>query len=491
MLVPVLLQLALIIFLAGLTILLWNLHNVVAAVETAFVGTLFLFLITVTILPAYRWDCCYRSPQALMVYTIVSTLRNRLTSALQRCIKLCSAHTSSKFLPARLWWSTLQKCCGMLSRTQTYRTWQAQERIDLRAQSEALNIETAVTAYTKTLDPASLDRMRIVLSGEPGRPLVRCLQALNIGANDGTVAPAALLKRNARGILSRLVLYALRQMLTVERKAREKGTKSGVEWENLLQMLLTVHTETLADGSIPRDELTLKTAFRVLMEATSTANQYSALRYLEAAVNIEAPTTCSYSTVWHVLSAAEQWIEKQQSLPDEPWISALPQINMYTFYIVVHCMLCVMQGKTTVPAPEETHFHNLCERAKAALCSLPKFLPVGSALVDHQTGHALCDQLSFGLQLLLAPLTLLSASMDAPDPQFRNAYKLVGAPSVIETEVVTALEQAWETARIVLELPSRPDVEESKAGLGITTRLTALRTDVGSLFMSFGLVLSG
>ncbi|KAI0716573.1 hypothetical protein C8Q76DRAFT_572271, partial [Earliella scabrosa] len=64
---PIFLQLALILFLGGMTILLWTLHNTVAAVTTFLVVALFAFLIIVTIMPAFSWDCCYRSPQTVAV----------------------------------------------------------------------------------------------------------------------------------------------------------------------------------------------------------------------------------------------------------------------------------------------------------------------------------------------------------------------------------------------------------------------------------------
>ena len=62
-LVPsVLLQVALFLFLSGLLVLLWTMHETVAAVITALVGALFVSVVFVTILPIFKSDCCYRSP---------------------------------------------------------------------------------------------------------------------------------------------------------------------------------------------------------------------------------------------------------------------------------------------------------------------------------------------------------------------------------------------------------------------------------------------
>ncbi|KAI0716819.1 hypothetical protein C8Q76DRAFT_673163, partial [Earliella scabrosa] len=61
---PILLQIALFLFLIGLVVLLWGLHDTVATVTSSLVGILFAFWILVTVMPVVRWDCCYRSPQA-------------------------------------------------------------------------------------------------------------------------------------------------------------------------------------------------------------------------------------------------------------------------------------------------------------------------------------------------------------------------------------------------------------------------------------------
>ncbi|TBU59460.1 hypothetical protein BD310DRAFT_791839, partial [Dichomitus squalens] len=74
----ILLQIALVLFLSGLIILLWTLDTTVAVVGTILVSALSLFMVIVTVLPAFQWDCCYRSPQALLVYVVVRFTRNVL-----------------------------------------------------------------------------------------------------------------------------------------------------------------------------------------------------------------------------------------------------------------------------------------------------------------------------------------------------------------------------------------------------------------------------
>lgn len=61
--IPILLQLALALFLAGLLILLWTLHYTVAAVASTLVGLLAVFTLVTTLLPLFDHRCSYLTPQ--------------------------------------------------------------------------------------------------------------------------------------------------------------------------------------------------------------------------------------------------------------------------------------------------------------------------------------------------------------------------------------------------------------------------------------------
>ncbi|KAI0359388.1 hypothetical protein OH77DRAFT_1022905 [Trametes cingulata] len=64
--IPVLLQLALAFFLAGMLVLVWTLDHTVAVVTTSFVSLLALFTLGSMLLPAFKQSCAYLSPQALL-----------------------------------------------------------------------------------------------------------------------------------------------------------------------------------------------------------------------------------------------------------------------------------------------------------------------------------------------------------------------------------------------------------------------------------------
>ncbi|KAI0642310.1 hypothetical protein C8Q79DRAFT_929293 [Trametes meyenii] len=78
-LLPVLLQIALALFFAGLLDLLWSLNTSVAGVITVIVTLSLSFLVITTVMPTFRGDCPYKSPQALGVYLLVQGMTRILS----------------------------------------------------------------------------------------------------------------------------------------------------------------------------------------------------------------------------------------------------------------------------------------------------------------------------------------------------------------------------------------------------------------------------
>ncbi|TFK86470.1 hypothetical protein K466DRAFT_600303 [Polyporus arcularius HHB13444] len=78
-LLPILLQVAMALFFAGLLDLLWTLNHAVAGVITVLVSISLSFLVITTIMPTMRGDCPYKSPQAMGVFLLVQAL-TRLAS---------------------------------------------------------------------------------------------------------------------------------------------------------------------------------------------------------------------------------------------------------------------------------------------------------------------------------------------------------------------------------------------------------------------------
>lgn len=107
-----------------------------------------------------------------------------------------------------------------------------------------------------------------------------------------TSVRAELLKRDAPDSLARVVLHALRQMLSVDRHKR------GSSWEADVQALLRFHNfANSPDDHLPHDDMMLKTSFLIAVEAGQVDNVYAALCYLAAAVHIDSAAPCNYPTV--------------------------------------------------------------------------------------------------------------------------------------------------------------------------------------------------
>ncbi|KAI9068127.1 hypothetical protein FKP32DRAFT_192720 [Trametes sanguinea] len=506
LLVPLLLQIALLIFLAGLLIILHNLDAIVASVTTAFAATLFAFLIVVTLLPAFHPGCCYRSPQARILAFAARPLRNLVQSCARGCARRLAILLSGEAVRAQQARDAdsdvkihlldrvlllLQKPFVALSRAPRCLPWQVHDQVQLREQSDKLNVKTAVMAWHTTLDPAQLEHMRVALCGEAGAPLVKCLRHLGIKMVGDIELPPALRKRNVRGYLGPLVLSAIRQMFTL--------TDRGPQWESFLQKLLNVYTyaeiTARSPGSLSLpDERTLRTACDVLMEVSSIENLYAALSYLSTVVDIDRDGVCDYERLHQVFTVTEQWVKTLQDQvvrlplsdashqstnhgprqPEEKRTGRLqqarmvPQATLIAFRIVTHCILRITQGTITLADIERQRFQ---QRARVVLAALPDFLPSADALLKGPNENKpLCYELAFGLQMLVPLLTRLSL----PTDYLPNSSSI---PEMLPTEVVDALVSVWRTAQAVLERPPPSTVrnivnalEESPVGSMLPTR---------------------
>ncbi|KAI0712033.1 hypothetical protein C8Q76DRAFT_475776 [Earliella scabrosa] len=120
---PILLQLALVLFLAGLITLLWSLHPVVAGIASLMVGILLAFTSATSILPAFKPDCFYQSPQALGIFLILQAIRRAVTFS---------------------------------KKANYFRNWHLREKEEVRARRADLDRGLAAKTYRITLDETVL-----------------------------------------------------------------------------------------------------------------------------------------------------------------------------------------------------------------------------------------------------------------------------------------------------------------------------------------------
>ncbi|KAI0739699.1 hypothetical protein C8Q80DRAFT_198677 [Daedaleopsis nitida] len=75
MLLPILLQGALVLFLVGLILFLLTIDNNVAIMAIVLVALLISFIFVTTVLPTFMPDCSYQSPQAWAIFVVIQTLK--------------------------------------------------------------------------------------------------------------------------------------------------------------------------------------------------------------------------------------------------------------------------------------------------------------------------------------------------------------------------------------------------------------------------------
>ncbi|TBU31809.1 hypothetical protein BD311DRAFT_775780 [Dichomitus squalens] len=126
---PIIPQVSLLLFLAGLLILLWTLHIVIAGLATGLIGVLVLFTVATTILPAFKADCFYQSQLALGVFLSLQALRE--------------VFRKPRFGP------------------NVFRNWHAREKSEIQTKRSDLDRRLATTAYAISLDDHILNEVVI------------------------------------------------------------------------------------------------------------------------------------------------------------------------------------------------------------------------------------------------------------------------------------------------------------------------------------------
>lgn len=200
--IPLLLQLALACFLAGLLILLWTLHPTVAAIASALVGLLAVFTVVTAILPLFFHRCSYLLPQIRRLdsalwrpkrflhqwigTTPISVLCGVVSEVLDAAR---TSHSTLSSLDPRLhhlfvrlikqatFWTTgsvfgFLECVTRAPRSWGGRkqTWQGRERSDIRGDPKSdnltnWNIRVLLEAYSTTLRSDVLVSAAICLTG--------------------------------------------------------------------------------------------------------------------------------------------------------------------------------------------------------------------------------------------------------------------------------------------------------------------------------------
>ncbi len=170
---PVLLQLAAILFFAGLLVLLWTLHPAVAIVASVLVGTLFLFIIVTVILPAFVPDCTYRSPQALGIFLMVQAAGRLLRPGLNLVAQLFDGRGD--------WLATIHEALlGVVcSDWGSFRGWAGRERVETAFAENTLDENILKVADAVLLDNRFLEEcVRPCVKTLPSWGAIQCYRKI-------------------------------------------------------------------------------------------------------------------------------------------------------------------------------------------------------------------------------------------------------------------------------------------------------------------------
>lgn len=185
--ISILLLASVIIFLAGLLVLLWTLNPVVAAVSTSLAAILLAVLVFTTIMPTFSSGCSYLSPQSeimivagaamihscrLLVFSLKTLLRS--TGPLASMRWLWYKHRVSD--KVYLW---CLRVLGSSRRTWAWPNWHVTEQLNVAKTSDSLKTHLAVKAYATTLDDGYLENTMTrciadVAAAEPDPQVLHC-----------------------------------------------------------------------------------------------------------------------------------------------------------------------------------------------------------------------------------------------------------------------------------------------------------------------------
>ena len=180
MLVPILLQGALVLFLIGLIEFLLALNSQVSAVAIALISVLLAFILFTTLLPTFKPDCSYQSPQARGVFVVFQALktpaRSLAASISAYASQLAVPHADGPLrrLRTRLAHKVVRRLKKFANKPNTY-SWKARERILIGDKDAMLDRHMLVGADATFLDDGFLRNVvRPCLSEMPPAEAVLC-----------------------------------------------------------------------------------------------------------------------------------------------------------------------------------------------------------------------------------------------------------------------------------------------------------------------------
>ncbi|KAI0659375.1 hypothetical protein C8Q70DRAFT_1045226 [Cubamyces menziesii] len=290
---PMLLQLALVLFFIGLLDLLWSLHPVVAAIVTVIVALTGLFALVACVFPPLFPDCPYKSPQSWLLCILVQSVKGAVAALASRYYYWQLQHSGNEADPlaSKLDLSTIvhnklasafRAWLHRASMSRPYTSWKEREKLSAHGASAKLDNAILAGADATFMDDAFLHAVvRPCINDIEPHAALRCLDRILIRRAPRVIyglpywdIPLSDAGDKATVTLLHLLLDLLHRL--------NSDLDDDVEDEPRVHLLTTMHRLVRAipgqPSALPRDPSTralLRRTFDVLSEVVNHEHERS------------------------------------------------------------------------------------------------------------------------------------------------------------------------------------------------------------------------
>ncbi|TFK86562.1 hypothetical protein K466DRAFT_587126 [Polyporus arcularius HHB13444] len=340
MILPILLQLASVLFLAGLVVLLWTLHTTVAAITSSLAAILFTSFLTVTVLPVLKSDCSYRSPASFAIYAVLRYTRNEGLRMVRDICKVIYRWSMQWEVLINIYRAQFDRL-GIFAHEayDNMPTWRGRDQNEIYLHHGDLSRAIVTTAYCTTTDTKFLSSMPVIFSDLPPDQVPRVFGDIYSFMETEWGhwhLPDRLLCIDTI-TLPLCATYGIRHMLA----RSDKGTD---RWRNDVQVIFRHYfvgkqsTEKLA-------ELACKTLCHYAVEDRVVfGGAYTTLKKMYR----KQGARHSYDTLAHAQAMYE--VEMAAWDPSRGWKSF--RNTMQAVYVLLHCIRAAVSGQSQLTSSQ-------------------------------------------------------------------------------------------------------------------------------------------
>ncbi|KAI0718785.1 hypothetical protein C8T65DRAFT_638113 [Cerioporus squamosus] len=429
---PILLQLASVLFLAGLLVLLWTLHSTVAAITSLLVAIFFTFFLSVTIIPVFKSDCPYRSPASSAIYAVLRYTRNTVLRMIRRFCQVIYKWCTRGTAWIHVGRAQIERLGNFAyEASDTMPTWRGRDQNEIHQHMDHLNRGIVTTAYTTTADKKFLSSMPVIFSDLPPGHVAMCFADILdfMEAEWGQWHLPERLHYQDPITVPLCSLYGLRHMLA----RSEKVTGWTVDVQIILRHFFIGDeiTERMA-------ELACKSLCQLTVEDREQRNLFGHACATLKRMYDEQGARHTYDTLSHVKAMYE--VEMAAWDPSLGFLSF--RDTTQAVYVLLHCVWAIISGRSQL-SPSQTDMFLLWGQQQ--LSRVHQWLRD----LEWRGLHKGCLAVSGDAAAVLAFPHIASRYLvhTLIDPLIALCSMPGGLP-VISEELVSTIEHTWASARL-------------------------------------------